>query len=123
MKATVASRLLEVTTVKDLVEIISEIQDSGTRVAWKPVGDNDNNLAIINLGSDPAAGVIERVTNAIDAVLDLEWIEKGQPAHLTSPRTAVEKWFGIKEGKLGNLKKDALRKIDDISSRVQITHH
>lgn len=121
MKTDIASRLLETTTVKDLVEIISEIQSSGTRIAWKPVGGNDNNLAIINLGSDPAAGVIERVTNAIDAVLELEWTEKNQPPHLTSPRVAVESWFGIKEGKLGNLKKDALRKLDDISSRIQVT--
>ena len=121
MKTDVARRLLEATTVKDLIKIISEIQDSGIRIAWKPVGNIDNNLAIINLGSDPAAGVIERVTNALDAVLELEWNEKGQPSHLTSPRIAVEKWFGIKEGKLGNIKKDALRKIDDISSRVKIT--
>lgn len=121
MNPAIACRLLNATRVKDLVEIISDIQDSGTRIAWKPVGGIDNNLAIINLGSDPAAGVIERVTNAIDAVLDLEWNGKGQPAHLTSPRTAVEEWFRIKDGKLSNLGKEDLRKVDEIASKVQIT--
>lgn len=32
MKPDIARRLLETTTVKDLVDIISEIQESGTRV-------------------------------------------------------------------------------------------
>jgi hypothetical protein len=121
MKPTIAHRLLEATTVKDLVEIITEIQDSGTRVVWKPVGGIDNNLAIINLGSDPAGGVIERVTNAIDAVLEDEWNEKGQPSNIASPRTAAEKWFGIREGKLRNLKREALKKVETLSSRVLVT--
>jgi len=121
MTPDIARRLLGATTVKALVEVISEIQASGTRVAWKPVGGIDNNLAIINLGSDPAAGVIERITNAVDAVLEREWLENGQPAHLMSPRAAVEKWFGIKDGKLGNLKREQVRKLEDLSSRVQIT--
>lgn len=121
MNPTIARRLLEATKVKDLVEIISQIPETGTRIAWKPVGGIDNNLAIINLGSDPAAGIIERTTNAIDAVLELEWNVNGQPAHLVSPRAAVEKWFGIRDGKLSNLKKEDLRKVDDIASRVLVT--
>jgi hypothetical protein len=121
MNPAIARQVLEATRVRDLVDIISEIQASGTRIAWKPVGGIDNNLAIINLGSDPAAGVIERATNAVDAVLEMEWNERGQPAHLTSPRAAVEKWFGIKDGKLSNLRKEDLRQIDEIAARVQIT--
>lgn len=65
--------------------------------------------------------MIERVTNALDAVIEREWNERGQPAHLTSPRAAVENWFGIKGGKLGNLKKEALKKVEELSSQVQVT--
>jgi len=121
MRPTIAHRLLEATKVKDLVEIIAEIQDSGTRIGWRSVGGIDNNLAIINLGSDPAGGVIERVTNAIDAVLEDEWNEKGQPSNIASPRTAAEKWFGIGEGKLGTLKREALKKVETLSARVLVT--
>ena len=121
MTPEIARRLLQTTTVKALVEILTEIKSGGTRIAWKPVGGNDNNLAIINLGSDPAAGVIERITNALDAILEQEWIQRGNPAHLTSPRAAVEQWFGIKEGKLGSIKREALRKYDDLAGRVQVT--
>jgi hypothetical protein len=121
MNLTIARRLLGTTTVKGVIDVISEISESGTRIAWKPVGENDNNLAIINLGSDPAAGLIERITNAIDAVLELEWNEKRQPSAILSPRMAAEKWFGVKDGRLVNFKRDDLRKLDTISAKVQIT--
>lgn len=121
MNAELAGQLLATTTVKDLVELISTIQENGVRVAWKPVGDTDNNLATINLGSDPAAGIIERVTNALDAVLEREWIEKGQPTNLHSPRSAVETWFKVQGGHLDTLKRNEIRRLDELASRVQIT--
>jgi hypothetical protein len=95
-------RILAATRVRDVTDLIEAISDE-RRLAWKPVGDNENNLAIINLGSDPAAGVIERITNAFDAILELEWNERGEPSHLMSPRTAVEQWFGIRDGRLANV--------------------
>ena len=50
--------------------------------------DRENNLATINLSSDPAAGLVERVTNAIDAVLEREWVQRGSQrisGHLEKP--------------------------------------
>ncbi len=116
-----ANRLLGTTTVEGLTALLEEVADFGHGVAWKPVGDNDNNLAIINLGSDPAAGIIERITNAIDAVLEREWLVKGQPSNLTSPRSAVESWFNIENGRLAMLKKDQVRKLDELARRVHVT--
>lgn len=112
--------LLDATKVRDVTELLENLSTE-RRLAWKPVGDNDNNLAIINLGSDPAAGVIERVTNAFDAVLEIEWNERGQPSNLISPRSAVEQWFGIRNGKLVNV--DELRDPDivDISKRIVVS--
>lgn len=121
MNSALAQRLLSATTVQALNDIVNDIKASGARIAWKPVGGNDNNLAIINLGSDPAGGVIERITNAIDAVLEYEWNKRGNPTNLTSPRAAVEKWYGIKDGRLGNLKRESLKKYEDLSSNIQIT--
>lgn len=113
--------LISTTKVKDLVELLERIQTSGYRIAWKPVGGIDNNLAIVNLGSDPAAGVIERITNALDAILELEWQSRGQPPHVVSPRQAAEKWFAIPGGRLASLKGTDLRKLEDLSSRVQVS--
>src|SRR5438105_3177481 len=121
MNKTLSKRLIEITTVRELNDFIEDVKESGTHIAWKPVGGNDNNLAIINLGSDPAAGVVERITNAIDAILDHEWQQRGQPAHLTSPRAAVEAWFGIEEGRLSRLSASDVRKLADISTRAEVT--
>lgn len=119
-KKGVASRILAATKVSELTSIINDLAEDEA-IAWRPVGNNDNNLAIINLGSDPAAGVIERVTNALDSVLELEWMTKGQPPNITSPRMAAEKWFGIKGGRMVGLKAADVRKLESISTRVEVT--
>lgn len=54
------------------VERAIEVLAAERPTRWRPVGDNENNLATINLGSDRAAGFVERITNAIDAVLEQE---------------------------------------------------
>lgn len=111
---------LGATKVRDVTQLIEGVSE-GRRIAWKPVGDNDNNLATINLGSDPAAGVIERITNAFDAVLEMEWNERGQPSNLASPRSAVAQWFGLKDGKLVNIEDTRNPEIQAISKRVIVT--
>ncbi len=124
MNKDLAKKFLDTTTVQELNDLIEELKDakqSGVTIAWKPVGGNDNNLAIINLGSDPAAGVVERITNAIDSVLDWEWTLRKQPPHITSPRAAVEAWFDIKDGKLSHLSGSEVRKLEDISKRVEVS--
>jgi hypothetical protein len=111
------SGALKVTEVTDL---ISHMNDS-LRPFWKPVGDRDNNLATINLGSDPAAGVVERITNAIDGVLERKWIESNQPTNLLSPRSAVEQWYEIPGGVLENIKN--LRDYSALAHQVVVMLH
>lgn len=113
-------RLLAVSKVREVTDIIGDISDDH-RIAWKPVGDNDNNLAIINLGSDPAAGVVERITNAFDAVLEMEWLQRGQPAHLMSPRAAVAEWFGVPDGRLANVTDVRAESFSALTNRVTVT--
>jgi len=113
-------RVLSATTVRDVIQCIQAVSEV-ERVAWLPVGGNENNLATINLGSDPAAGVIERVTNAVDAVLEREWIERGEPTGVRSPRGAVEQWFGIREGRLHSVEDLKDPEIVDLSGKVRVT--
>ena len=111
------SQILAATRVDSVTDVIQAV---GSKVSWKPVGGRDNNLATINLGSDPAAGVTERITNAIDAVLEREWIERGEPTNIRSPREAVELWFGIKDGKMENV--DAREaEAASLADRIQVT--
>ncbi len=113
-------KIFAATKVSDLTGIINDLSDEEA-IAWRPVGGIDNNLAIIGMGSDPAAGVIERITNAIDSVIELEWMQKGQPPNITYPRLAVEKWFGIRDGRLTGYKTAELKKLEKYAGRVEVS--
>lgn len=61
---------------------------------WHFVGDNPSNMSTINLASKPARSLTERITNAIDAML-----ERAQHIHhngdsFDSPMAAADNWFG-----------------------------
>lgn len=91
---------------------------------WHPVGNRENNYGSINIGSDPGHAFVERVTNAIDAVIDREALRrlpksktKALPA---TPREAVETWFKIPGGRVCNLPSiDARQRLaDDVVVRL-----
>lgn len=114
------AKLFEATSVREVTDFLADFQ-SEHRISWRPVGGRDNNLPTINLGSDPAAGVIERITNAIDSIMELEWETRSRPAHLMSPRAAVEQWWGIKAGRLSNVEDLRESSVVEVSKKVQIT--
>lgn len=118
----ILQQLLSATQVRNIADAISAIGREH-RITWRPVDDNENNLATINLGSDPAAGIVERITNAFDAVLEYEWLNRGQPTSLMSPRSAVEQWFNIRSGRLSGVDDLRAPEIVALTSRVQVTLH
>ena len=107
-------------TISDIIKLMSELENE-YNVSWRPVGGINNNLAIINMGSDPAAGVAERLTNGIDAVLERKWEENNRPTYISSPRHACEEWFGIKEGRLVNV--ENVRQKDNPISKISDNLH
>lgn len=113
-------QLLNANTAKDLTDIL-EVLTEDYNIKWLPVGGRGNNQSTINMGTDPAAGLVERITNSIDAVLDLEWHEQGCPTDIDNPRIAVQKWFGIPEGKLRNIKDASAKNIQELGKRISIT--
>lgn len=74
---------------------------------WRAVGDREGNYGNINIGSDPGHGLVERVTNAIDGVIEREASRRLQKKSKTvtpaSPREAVEAWFGVPGGRVAKL--------------------
>ncbi len=103
--------------VTDLLEILTDDFD----IAWVAVGDRGNNQSTINMGTDPAAGLIERITNAMDSILDLEWYEQGSPKDIYSPREAVLKWFDLQDGKLRNIKDPFPKKVTELARKIHVT--
>lgn len=103
--------------VTDILEVLTENHD----IQWKPVGGRGNNQSTINMGTDPAAGLIERITNSIDAVLDLEWYKQGCPEDIDNPRLAAEKWFNLQEGRLRNVTDASAKEIQELARKISVT--
>ena len=114
-------RLLGSYTTREVTDVLDLLLDSH-EIDWKPVGERRNNLSTINIGTDPAAGLAERITNAIDAVLELEWVKNNKPTHLTSPREAAEVWFGIENGRLGDVDKVG-KALQSLSKNISVAIH
>lgn len=85
------------------------------------MGNRKNNLATINIGTDPASGVTERITNAIDAVLEKEWKNQNEPTDIKTPRKASELWFSIEDGKISKIKDALDKRIKNLSDKIQVT--
>lgn len=112
-------KLLKSYTPKEVTNVIKKI--GVNKILWENVGKRRNNLATINIGTDPAAGVTERITNAIDAILEKEWKNQGEPEGFRSPRKAVENWFEINEGKISTINSARDKKIERLSNKIKVT--
>lgn len=82
--------------------------DPNDESAWRPLGDVENNFSAVgNQQSDPTAALIEKVINAIDAVLMAKSFGQGiDPEGPTAPQSmgeAVELFFGVQKGRIGTL--------------------
>lgn len=107
-----ADRLLEAKTVADVDEILRQAEGLCGPLKQRPVGDRPNNSGAIRAGSDPALGVVERVVNAMDAMLDLGAREHPQDAP-KSPREAAEMWFGVPKAGLAEMSTEARRELGE----------
>ncbi|WP_026868736.1 hypothetical protein [Inquilinus limosus] len=64
---------------------------------FQPIGRRPNNRGAIEVASDAGRSMIERVTNMLDAVLDLEHERHGGVPTCRSPREAASAWLGVPE--------------------------
>jgi len=91
--------LLESRTLKDAKRVVNLLVGMG--FGWLPLGEKEGNFGLVNIGSDPGFAFIERITNALDALID-EAARHAPPAvvgELSSPRAAVAALFAIPEGR------------------------
>jgi hypothetical protein len=91
--------LLESRTLKDAKRVVNMLVGMG--FGWLPLGEKEGNFGLVNIGSDPGFAFIERITNALDALID-EAARRAPPAvvaELSSPRAAVAALFAIPEGR------------------------
>ena len=102
------ARLIAADDLSSALEAVRILERSHA-CRWRAVGDREGNYGNINIGSDPGHAFVERVTNAIDAVIEREAARhlkpsrKGKVSIPASPREAVEAWFGVPGGRVANL--------------------
>lgn len=67
-------RLLTLAKTRDTAEARQTVKklEAADGFTWRAVGDRESNFGNINIGSDPGHAFVERVTNAIDAVIERE---------------------------------------------------
>lgn len=64
---------------------------------FQPVGRRPNNRGAIEVASDAGRSIIERVTNMLDAILELEHEQHEGIPICRSPREAASAWLGVPE--------------------------
>ena len=81
-----AGRLWEARSMRDVADVMAMAEKRYGPIEKRPVGGRENNIGIIRLASDPGLASVERITNGMDAVLELQALLKDQSA--ASPRAA-----------------------------------
>lgn len=112
------AQFIQADTVADVQSILDDMDKAGIAYSWRPVGDRDNNEGTIRMGADAGDSLIERVTNAIDAILERAYFEKGDIPGCSSPREATTVWFGIPDGRVSKL---PLHRRQELAKLITVT--
>jgi hypothetical protein len=98
--------LAQARRLQAVVPLIQQLEKS-FGFTWSPVGGRETNFGQIEIGSDPGYALVERVTNAIDAVIEREALRADQTHLPDSPREACQVWLGVPGGCVANLRTHA----------------
>jgi len=102
------SKLLLIRSEHDIEAFLqSLVGRASDEWSWHPLGDRLNNAGNVELITEPGPPIIERITNGIDAMLELGFQQADCPEiGPSSPREAAEQWFGIQGGTVSALKEN-----------------
>jgi hypothetical protein len=90
----------------------------GDRIKLIPLGNRENNRGQVEIGTDPGKGIVERITNGIDAVLELEHDRHNGRPECRSPREAAVSWLNVPSKGLFDLSPAKRR---ELASSVVVT--
>ena len=116
----VVQHLLPVFNLTSVSDIVRFLGSKATLLAdwrWVPLGGRDNNAGSINLAVDPGQALVERVTNEMDALIELAFETSGKPTGLTSPRDAVWHLWHLEGTRLTRQSQNMARFIDEMAPK------
>ena len=98
-------RLFEIRSPSEVEEFLQSI---GKQANWNwcPLGGRQANAANVETTEEPGPGIVERIVNAIDAMLELAYLTNGRSEAPASPRSAADKYFGLSGGTFAFLDED-----------------
>src|SRR5258708_1775120 len=119
---TLFSRLLH---AEDEDEVEKVLEDAGylhdDENVWCPISFENNFSAIGNQQSDPTGALVEKIINAVDAVLMAEcYAREIDPESVEAPKTmaaAVQQFFDVRDGRLDNL---TSRQQQELAKRINL---
>jgi len=94
-----AAVLWDARTMTDVKAVLAEVAKVRT-LKWRALGDRPNNNGTIRMASDPNVAFVERVTNGMDAIMDLAHLQHPEYPVVT-PREAAERWLHVPSDGLG----------------------
>ena len=93
---------------------------SGNGWKWVPLGRRDNNAGSVNLAVESGQALVERITNGLDAHIELQHELAGRPADLDSPRSAVTRFWELDAGRLSRQSRQMAQFIDDMAPKTVV---
>jgi hypothetical protein len=94
--STLAKSLWNARTQSQVDECLKMATELNGGLNYRPLGDRPNNAGTVEIPADPTLSSVERITNAIDSIIELEVARKGIiPAN---PQDAARKLLGIPNG-------------------------
>jgi hypothetical protein len=113
--------LLATEKLDEVRALIDEYVESQSGwVSWRPVGDRTNNSGTIQAAGDPGRAILERITNGIDAVIELQHNEHHGNPECSSPKEAAQAWFGVPSAGMHKMSPGAQRKLAQASVTLRL---
>ena len=89
--------LLTAAGTQDVESVLNHYMAVNPDAGFQPVGGRANNRGAIEVASDACRSAIERVTNMLDALLELEHEKHGGTPKCRTPREAASAWLDVPE--------------------------
>jgi hypothetical protein len=97
-----ARAVLTANTVSDVEQVLAAVATEYGALRWRDLGDRPNNAGTVQIASNAASALTERITNAIDGMLELKAAQYNG-ALPSSPRSAARDWYKVPRAGVGEL--------------------
>ncbi len=112
---------------EDEAEVLARLEAEGLMApeCWHELGDIENNFGIVsNQQQDATGALVEKIINSLDANLMRACFEHGiDPEGPDAPRSmaeAVEQFFGVARGRVGDLNQSEQRTLAELTQLVAV---